>query len=312
MKTLFKLCFLFIFLFSAFAKAQIKQQQEVFIIGTMHRVPKIVKNAYRPLLKIAKQYEPDAIYAEYVPTSDSLSLAYDEGDFFVPLADSIARIFNNDKQRTAQLLGTKVDKMSKDDYGYLKNYFATQRDMANWNYYRYLERYGSKGSKRPTRHENGDLTAKLAIAMDMQRIYSMDYQREAPEYSKLWRACIEESKKDGEVVKLVKHNKKDYRKHIIPGALGKLGVYSNRVKTIQRYEVANRFEFRDTPCESCLEAGKVWDRRNAGMAKNIGKQVIDNQQKKAIVIVGAGHVLGIKKELEKQFPEIRVRIIDEK
>ena len=312
MKTLFKLSFLCIFLFSAFAKAQLEQTQEVFIIGTMHKVPKIVKYAYKPLLKIAKEYEPNAIYTEYVPAYDSLSLAYDEGDRFVPLSDSIAAIFKNDKQCTERLLNTKVTKMSKDDFGYLKNYFAAQKDMANWSYYRYLERYGAQGSKEPTRHENGDLTAKLAIAMDMQKVYSMDYQQEAPVYNKLWEECIAASQEDGEVTKLVKENKSDYRKHMIPGVFGNLGVYSNRVETMKRYVRANRFEFRETPCEPCEEAGNVWDRRNAAMAKNIGDQVLDNNQEKAVVIVGAGHVLGIKAELEKQFPEIRVRIIDEK
>lgn len=312
MKTILNLSLSVIFLFSAFAKAQLDQQQEVFIIGTMHKVPKIVKNAYKPLLKIATRYQPDAIYAEYVPSSDSLSLLLDEGDYFVPLSDSIASIFKNDNSRTTRLLNSEISSMSKDDFEYLKNYHASKKEMANWNYYRYLENYGVNGSKDPLRHENGDLTAKLAIEMDMKQIFSMDYQREALAYNELWQKCVSESKKDGQVVKLVKENKSDYRKHMIPGALGNLGKYSNRVKTMKRYVRANRFEFRDTPCEPCEEAGNVWDRRNAGMAKNIGDQVLDNSQKRAIVIVGAGHVLGIKAELEKQFPEIRVKIIDEK
>lgn len=45
--------FLSIFILSAQNK-----QQEVLIVGTMHTVPKVVKNSYKPMLKFAKKYQP--------------------------------------------------------------------------------------------------------------------------------------------------------------------------------------------------------------------------------------------------------------
>ncbi|MDC8004374.1 hypothetical protein POV27_09945 [Aureisphaera galaxeae] len=298
------------FLFSSLVWSQ-EQKPEVLIMGTMHDVPKIVKHAYKPLLKIAITYEPDAIYTEHNRPHDSLSLANDESQFFLPYSDSISKIFQEEKQRTLTLTKKDITNMTSEDFEYLKHYYAVQKDKANWYYYQYLHKYGIKGSKKPLRHENGDLTSKLAIAMGMNFIYSMDYQKEAPEYSRLWRQCIKQSRKDGEIEYLVKHNKRDYRKHILPGLFGNLGTYSNKQSSIRRYRVSNRFEFRKTPFEPCKKAGEVWDRRNAGMAKNIGEQVLEYNHTRAIVIVGAGHVLGIKEELEKQFPELRVRILDE-
>lgn len=309
MKTL--LPFLFFVSICMNTLAQSEKHQQVFIMGTMHEVPKIVKNAYRPLLKMAIKYQPDAIYTEHNRSEDSLSLANDEYKFFLPYADSIASIFTENKKRTVELLQKQVTEMTFVDFEYLKHVFAIRKDKANWSYFSYLHKYGTKGSDKPLRHENWDLTAKLAIAMNMNYIFSMDYQQEAPLYNKLWKDCIRASKKDGQAKLLTKHNKRDYRKHILPAIFGNLGRYSNKISTIKRYEVSNRFTFRETPCDACDEAGNIWDRRNAGMAKNIGAQIFAKQHQKAIVIVGAGHVLGIKSELEKQFPELLVTIVDE-
>lgn len=288
------------------------EQAEIFIIGTMHEVPKIVKHSYKPLLKIAKKYVPDAIYVERQRPEDSLSVINYESSYFIPLGDSISKTFIPDLKRYSQLRKTSIYDMSKGDFKFLTDYYAVYRDRANYTYYKYLLKFGTKGSKKPLRNENYDLTAPLAIAMNMNFIYAMDHQHETQLYTKLSKLCYIESRKDGQLVSLKKHNKRDYRKHMIPAVFGNLGIYTNRIKTVQRYQYANRFEFRKTPCKPCNDAADVWDRRNEGMARNIGSQVVKNGHKKAIVIVGAGHLLGIKKELEKQFPEIRIKIIDQK
>ncbi len=70
----------------------------------------------------------------------------------------------------------------------------------------------------------------------------------------------------------------------------------------------------------CLEI-KIQFRINASWACPLGSllafaksllgQVLENQHEKAIVVVGAGHLLGIKKGFEIQFPNICIKIIDE-
>jgi len=305
------LLFAIILLFGNPVDGQEKSTAEVFIIGTMHDVPKIVKNAYRPLRKMAIKYQPDAIYTEHSMSTDTLSINNYYSDFFVPYSDSIAQIFEEDPARTSQLEQRSIKQMSQDDFDYLRHYYAAHVDMANWRYFTYLRKYGIKGSKKPLRHENYDLTAKTAIAMNMSKIYSMDHQHETKAYSKNWKKCLKVSREDGQIALLEKHNKKDYRKHILPGLFGRLGKYSNKKSTIKRYQVSNRFTFRTSPCAPCEEGARIWDRRNAGMAKNIGEQVNLYQHKKALVVVGASHVLGIKAELEKQYPDLQVRIIDQ-
>ncbi|GAB5526950.1 MAG: hypothetical protein Roseis2KO_48220 [Roseivirga sp.] len=287
------------------------QQQEVLIIGTMHEVPKIVKHSYKPLLRIAKGYKPDAIYVERQRSDDSLSLVNYESKWFLPLGDSLKRTFKEDCQRFDQLMAGSIETMSRGDFGFLRDYFAVNRDKANWSYYDYLAKYGVKGSRKPTRNENGDLTARLAIVMDMNRVFAMDHQHETGLYTRLWRECLVESKKDGQVKLLTRNNKKTYNQAMLPAIFGRLGKHTNRTKTIRSYEVSNKFTFRETPCEPCEAAGAVWDRRNAGMARNIGEQMQEFAHKRAVVIVGAGHVLGIKAALETQFPELQVKILED-
>lgn len=286
-------------------------QQEVLIIGTMHDVPNIVKHSYKPLLKIGKKYRPDAIYVERQRADDSLSLVNYESNWFLPKGDTLRETFKEDSQRTSRLKVTSIKTMNKEDFAYMRDYYMVMRDKGNWSYYNYLTKYGLKGSRKPTQEENGDLTAKLAIYMDMNQVYAMDHQHEMKLYSKLWRDCVNESKEDGQAERLFKHNKKTYNRAMIPAIFGRLGKHTNKVKTIKTYEVSNRFTFRETPCEPCDAAGAVWDRRNAGMAKNIGKQMRDYNHERAVVIVGAGHVLGIRAELEKQFPNISVKILED-
>ncbi|WP_462249299.1 DUF5694 domain-containing protein [Ekhidna sp.] len=283
----------------------------VLIVGTMHEVPKIVKNSYRPLLKQAIEFGPDAIYVERQRPDDSLSLINYESNWFLPFGDSLKKSFEADTCRTKKLVKQSVFDMTRSDYEYLSTYYAIARDKANWHYYSYLAKYGLNGSLKPLRREGGDLTAKLAIKMNMNKIYSMDHQHGNKDYHKLWRQCIKESQVDGEVKYLVKINKKSYRKAIFPALIGRLGKHTNRIKTLQSYDPGNRFTFRKTECEPCIQAGQIWDQRNAGMAKNIGEQVLANKQNRAIVIVGAGHVLGIRDSLLDQFPELDVRILNQ-
>ena len=61
-------------LFIIFPMICLAQKKELLIIGTMHTVPNIVKNAYRPLLKYAIDYAPEAIYVEYILAQDTISL----------------------------------------------------------------------------------------------------------------------------------------------------------------------------------------------------------------------------------------------
>ena len=287
------------------------QQTEVLIIGTMHDVPKIVKHSYKPLLRIGKRYAPDAIYVERQRADDSLSLANYESKRFLPLGDSLRQTFTADCDRYEGLMRVSLTELDQDDFAFLRDYAAVGRDKANWSYYNYLAKYGLKRSKKPLRNENGDLTAKLAIHLGMKQVYAMDHQHETALYSKLWRDCIIESREDGEVVILAKHNKKTYNRAMLPAIFGRLGKHTNRIKTIQSYEISNRFTFRKTPCAPCEAAAAVWDRRNAGIAANIGEQMQELGHQKAVVIIGAGHVLGLKAALEAQFPEINVRIVED-
>ncbi len=53
---------------------------------------------------------------------------------------------------------------------------------------------------------------------------------------------------------------------------------------------------------------KYWNERNARMAQNIAKQVLESDNERSIVIVGAAHIAGLEKELKENYPNLMVRL----
>lgn len=303
---LFLVCELILTAFNLAGQAE--EPKEVLIIGTMHEVPKIIKNSYKPLLKKAIAYDPEAIYVERPQAEDDRSL---EGVYakFLSQADSFAIHHPINPSQIESILTKPLASMTKDDYALLKRHYVIQRDYANAEFYTYLFKHGLKGSKKPTRRENGDLTAKLAIHQGIKHIKAMDNQWYRKEYHQAWRACAIASKKDGESENLKKMYKKAWWKERWNGAVGRFGMYTNSTKTTEQYHTINSFRYRKTECEPCKEGAKYWDLRNLEMARNIGRQITEGRAVRNVVVVGAGHVVGLKEALEVEFPDIQVKLL---
>lgn len=290
------------------AAAQHKPQKEVLIIGTMHQVPKIVGRSYRPLLKRAIAYDPQAIYVESPPAWDTLSL---ENTYpgFVAKMDSLRDTLVLDRAQVKRALCRPLNQMTREDFKLLNHYFLTHLDRANAAYYRYLYEYGLAGSPRPTREEDGDLTAKLAIHLGLKSLRSMDNQWYRDEYHRAWAACSQADRQDGEIVHLKKLIKGLGRSQVFAALGRRLGLYTNSEKTTTQYHIINSFRYRETACAPCTEGMELWDARNLQMAHNIGRQVNANPEVRSVVIVGAGHVVGLEEALQREYPEIRVRLL---
>ena len=78
------------------------QDKELLIIGTMHEVPSIVSRSYKPLLKYARNYMPEAIYTEDIRPNDTLSLK-NFTPKFLSIADSLSRTETIDEERFQEL-----------------------------------------------------------------------------------------------------------------------------------------------------------------------------------------------------------------
>lgn len=292
-----------------FLAAQDKSK-EVFIMGTMHTVPKIVKNSYKPLLTYAIKYKPEAIYAERVRPNDTISLHYYYKKF-VRKSDSVKKSFTPNKQRFKSLHEKGIVGFTKEDYEFIITSYLVKKDYANYYHYTYLKKYGVKGSKKPLRNENADLTSQLAIALQIQHIHAMDDQQTNAAYHKAWRKCAESGVLNGDNEINRKLNKKDYNSAVIPAIFGNLGKHTNKLKSLNRMHLLNSFRYVQNRNTDCQNATKYWDERNFRMARNIAEQVIEKEHKKNIVIVGAGHVIGLKEALEKNYPELKVQLMYE-
>ena len=312
MKTTIKL-FVTFFIISNFSFAQ-ENQQEVLLMGTMHTVPKIVKNSYKPMLRFAKKYCPQAIYVESPMENDSQSWEYLKTGWskgyqkFYKISDSLKTHFDFNEEKFNSILSKNHSEMSQDELSYLINSFIYKRDNGNYEYYSYIKKNGIKGAKKPTRHEDGDLTYKLALAQGHKLVYNMDDQRTNGEYHDAWRKCAKEGTNNGNNEVNQKLYKKDYNSAVIPAIFGGLGKHTNTRKSLNRLHTMSSFSYVVSDTEGCKEGRRYWNERNQRMAKNIATQIIKSNNDKSIVIVGAAHIIGLEKELKENYPNLKVKL----
>ena len=293
-----------------------KQQQEILIIGTMHTVPKIVKKSYKPVLKFAKKYNPEAIYVESPMANDDKSWEYLKNGWskgyqnFYRKSDSIQKTFNFNKNKFDILTSKQYNNLTSLEIDYLINSYLYKRDNGNYELMLYLKKHGIKGAKKPTRHEDGDLTYKLALYKNL-KVYNMDDQQTNKEYHIAWNKCVKEGRKNGSNVIGSKINKKQYSTAKIPAILRRLGKHTNKRKSLNILHKMSSFSYVKENTEGCLEGKKYWNERNMRMAKNIASQVLVSGKRKNIVMVGASHVIGLEQELKENYPNLKVILMNE-
>lgn len=199
--------------------------KELLIIGTMHEVPSIVSHSYRPLLKYAKNYQPEAIYTEDIRPNDTLSLK-NFTPKFLSITDSLSRTETVDEERFQKLKKKRLSELNLDDFAFLAKTYLMKRDRANYSYYNYLKEYGMAGSKKPLRNENGDLIIPLAIAMGISELIPVDDHQTEKEYQRAWSKSMKIIRETGDDAVFSQLYKLDSRKRFWPAIWGKLGKYA--------------------------------------------------------------------------------------
>ena len=301
---------IFALIVSFLVQNTIAQEKKLLIIGTMHEVPSIVSHSYRPLLKYAKKYKPEAIFVEDIRPDDTLSLK-NFTPRFLKVADSISHANTLDEQRFNDLRNKNLAEMDAADFEFLSEAYLQMRDRANYTYYDYLKTYGIAGPKKPLRKENGDLIFPLAISMGITELLPVDDHQTEPEYQRAWRGAMKASSgaDDGKI--LAKMIKKDSRSRVWPALWGRLGKHTNKPATLQRFYQMNSCRYVTKPNEYSQSVQQLWDARNHRIAENIAVQMKAHPYHKGILIIGAGHVISVKEMLRQVYPELQVRLMYE-
>ena len=276
----------------------------------MHTVPNIVKNAYRPLLKYAIDYAPEAIYVEYIQARDTISLK-NHTPQFLHQSDSIQRECSIDEVSFRLLRKKKLTELNNEEYHLLAMSYLAQRDKANYSYYNYLATYGIEGCKEPKKNESEDLSFKLAIRMGITELYSIDNHQTDKLYYEAWDKAITDGKINGNTNILNELIKTNNKQRILPSFFGNLGKYTNRTEVLQRYYLMNSFRFAPYVNEYTQAVAKYWDERNLQIALNISEQIKEKPYIKNILIVGAGHVISLQKALNVIYPDLQVKLMSE-
>ena len=305
-----------ILLLSIFNLSGQKKQQEIVIVGTMHTVPKIVKNSYKPMLRFAKKYNPEAIYVESPMANDTISWEYLKTGWskgyqrFYKKSDSIKKVFNFNQNKFKTLERKKYNDLSQNEIDYLVKSYLYNRDNGNYELFTYLKRYGINGAKKPTRHEDGDLTYKLALYQNL-KVINMDDQQTNREYHTAWRKCSKEGRANGNNTANSKLYQKNYNSAILPAIFRGLGKHTNKPKSLQQLHDMASFSYVLEDTEGCKEGRKYFDQRNMRITKNIATQVIQSNKQRNIVLIGAAHVVGLQKEFKEKYPNLKVILMNE-
>lgn len=284
------------------------QDKELLIIGTMHEVPSIVSRSYKPLLKYARNYMPEAIYTEDIRPNDTLSLK-NFTPKFLSIADSLSRTETIDEERFQELKKKRLSELGSDDYAFLTKTYLMKRDRANYSYYNYLKTYGIAGSKKALRNENGDLIIPLAIAMGITELIPVDDHQTEKEYQLAWSKSIKAIKETGDDAVLSKLFKRDRQKRVWPSLWGKLGKYTNKPETLHRYYLVNSCRYVNLQNESTNAVRQLWDGRNHRIAENLAEKIKANPYQRNILIIGAGHVISVQEMLKQIYPELKVKLM---
>tara|TARA_R110002073_G_scaffold128999_3_gene275175 strand:+ start:140817 stop:141764 length:948 start_codon:yes stop_codon:yes gene_type:complete len=315
MKTIINICIIFI-LFTTVSFSQ-STQKEVLIIGTMHTVPKIVKKSYKPMLRRAKKYNPQAIYVESPMANDSISWEYLKTGWskgyqkFYQLSNSLKKSFDFNEVKFNSIIAKSHAEMTPKDLDYLINSFGYLRDNGNYGYYSYIKKHGIKGTKKATRHEDGDLTYKLALQIGIKMVANMDDQRTNGEYHTAWNKCSKEGGSNGNNAVSRKLNKRDYNSAMIPAIFRGLGKHVNKRKSLERLHNMSSFSYVIEDTEGCKEGRHYWRERNERMADNIATQILTSENERSVVIVGASHVIGLEKALKENYPTLKIKLMND-
>lgn len=305
------------FLLTIFTLSSQSKQQEILIIGTMHTVPKIIKHSYKPMLKISKKYKPEAIYIESPMANDSISWEYLKNGWskgyqkFYKLSDSLQKTFEFNQTKFETILHKPFELMTKNEFDYLTSSFAFKRDNGNYGFYKHLKKYGVQGSKEPKRHEDEDLTYKLALFLNQKKLINIDDQQTNKEYHLAWRKCSKEGVNNGNNKANSKLYKKNYNKAILPALFRKLGKHTNKPKSLQQLHDMASFSYVIKDTKGCKMGREYFDQRNKRIVKNISDQVISSGKQKNIVIIGAAHVIGLQKEFKENYPNLKIILMNE-
>lgn len=303
MKTIITIFILLFFL--TFSVQGQTTKKEIVIVGTMHWVPKSIKNAYKPMYKKAYNYNPQNIYVEYVPKTDLASIEFYYSDFSHEV-DSLRNIMSVNMDSVRIIQAKDLHNMSTADFQYLKKYHLLEKDLLHYKYYKHLVKHGINGPEKATRNENGDVSFKLAAKLGMRELSPMDYQISNKEYYKYWHACDSIYEAQGRTEDIQKLMKKITRKGVIGTILKGNARHTNTQKTYESYHKVNSLHYFENPEDVCIEGSKAWEVRNDKMIEYIGEGVRSGNQQRNLVVVGAGHLYSLKKGLEERYPDITI------
>lgn len=115
---------------------------------------------------------------------------------FYAASDSIQKVMDLNEEKFNTLSKKRYSELTIIEIEFLVDAYLYKRDNGNYELINYLLKYGINGAKKPTRHEDGDLTYKLALYKNL-KVTNMDDQQTNKQYHIGWKKCVKEGVENG-------------------------------------------------------------------------------------------------------------------
>lgn len=290
--------------------AYAQMPKEVLIIGTMHTVHDDKKDIYDTLYQIARNYAPEAIFVEYPMPDDEktweTTARYDLWKYlqlFKSESDSLREVYPFDENTLNRLIGKNYRNLTDREVDTIIASFTYLRDYANTQLYSYFKEADTERVvARPYQDENRNLSYPLAINLGLNKIYGIDDQQYAGEYALASRKTFPVGQtRDANTTDLMKRGEQIPRNVMNVNSLNCASIAHqlNSGRSVQPQTSASK------------QMIKYWDRRNENIARNFINYFNAQPAVKGVIIIGAGHIVGVKEEIEKQTDNIVVKLISD-
>ncbi len=283
---------------TGFYLIEAQTNQEILIVGDMHQLPGIVKRAYKPMLKKILKYKPELIMAEYAKTGDTSAMGQWNAKFKKAYLEKKANDDTNydDLERLKNTSNKKLDSL---DFRKLQSHYLSIGDQANRRMYAYFANFGATKKFKPYGNQNTDLTFQLMRSLDLKEIYGVDSHEGYAGYWPAWQRGLKAGTAEGKRT-FKKVSRKDTWGNIFASMSWSVGRYTNKPETLDAYYRLNSLRFEGFSGEDYDLQMKKWDDRNVNIVKNILEVLANNQNlKRTVLIVGAGHAKAVSEELKR-------------
>ncbi len=298
------------------AKAQEIACEELLLIRSAHYYPESCDDELTKAREAIKNFAPDIFITEYLDGQDSIGLAAFESNAlifytrFVEAKDAPPSLKDSEgeglieKLKEIKLLAEAKDQSNYEYQGHLfMKRLEAAPEQTRSQVIQLMEQHFTpldtlrKYIRYDRRNEYQLIAFPTASALGMEKLYSMDDQRDSAAFHENWQACADGY--ENEAAQVFSMTIDSLEKSSQESGTFLQGLNHPSIDLIDHYVYAIPMHFSEN-AEAAKAYAHYWDLRNQHMVENTMRILQESKAKKAALIVGASHGRLMEKYLREK------------